>query len=259
MVYVEYSCKNLVYPFLSSSFYFLVAYILRINKPFFSSLYKNDKGYQRMIRSIGAIYNLIMTCFSFIIFYSLSKALISEYGTMFNHNVWFRKQVIENTYILDICWMVCHSKTLEYVDTFFVLLEGGRPICLQKFNHFGPVWSWSLLLYVDSASVLIATLYNSLVHTFMYFYYFLSVFDKDKILLPFKPVMTSLQHLQLAYGFYAILFDYVIKHYEGTILDAYTIPNLISLFYGLCLNLLFLHFSFVNYLSQKKSERPKHS
>ena len=103
MVYVEYSCKNLVYPFLSSSFYFLVAYILRINKPFFSSLYKNDKGYQRMIRSIGAIYNLIMTCFSFIIFYSLSKALISEYGTMFNHNVWFRKQVIENTYILDIC------------------------------------------------------------------------------------------------------------------------------------------------------------
>ena len=130
---------------------------------------------------------------------------------------------------------------------------------LQKFHHFGAVWSWFLLLYVDSASVLIATLYNSLVHTFMYFYYFLSVFDKDKILLPFKPVMTSLQHLQLAYGFYAILFDYVIKHYEGTILDAYTIPNSISLLYGLCLNLLFLHFSFVNYLSQKKSERPTHS
>ena len=129
----------------------------------------------------------------------------------------------------------------------------------KNVHHFGAVWSWFLLLYVDSASVLIATLYNSLVHTFMYFYYFLSVFDKDNILLPFKPVMTSLQHLQLAYGFYAILFDYVIKHYEGTILDAYTIPNLISLFYGLCLNLLFLHFSFVNYLSQKQSERPTHS
>ena len=82
-----------------------------------------------------------------------------------------------------------------------------------------------MLLYVDSASVLIATLYNSLAHTFMYFYYFSSVFDEDKILLPFKPVMTSLQHLQLAYGFYAILFGYVIKHHQGTVLNAYTLPG----------------------------------
>ena len=136
-----------------------------------------------------------------------------------------------------------------------MLLKGGRPIFLQKFHHFGAVWSWFLLVYVDSASVLIATLYNSLVHTFMYFYYVLSVFDKDKILLPFKPVMTSLQHLQLAYGFYAILFDYD----EGSILDAYAIPDLISSLYGLCLILLFLQFSFVKYLSHKKAERPTHS
>jgi hypothetical protein len=130
---------------------------------------------------------------------------------------------------------------------------------LQKFHHFGAVWSWFLLLYVDSASVLIATLYNSLVHTFMYFYYFLSVFDKDKVLLPFKPVMTSLQHLQLAYGFYAILFDYVIKHYEGTILRCLYNSQFDFSIIRIVLEFVILHFSFVNYLSQKKSERPKHS
>jgi hypothetical protein len=195
-----------------------------------------------------------MSGFSFLIFYSLSTAVIHEYGTMFNHNVWFSEHVIDNTYILDICWIFCHSKTVEYVDTFFVLLKGGRPIFLQKFHHFGAVWTWFLSSYIESSSVIVVTLYNSLVHTLMYFYYFLSIVDKQKKLLSIKPVMTAIQQLQLAYCFYAILCGYTIKHYQNTFFDRYIIVNTICLMYGLCLNVLFMQFSFTNYIWPK----PKH-
>lgn len=250
---VAYSCKSLAYPIVSSAFYLLVSYILKANRSLFSSLYKNNRTYQRTIKRVGAIYNLVMTCFSLIIFYCLSQALIQEYGTMFNHNVWFSNRVIEDAHIRNICWIFTHSKTLEYFDTFFVLLKGGRPIFLQKFHHFGAVWTWFLSSYIDASSCIIATLFNSLVHSFMYCYYFLSVFDESKRLSRIKPIMTSIQQVQLAYCFLTILFDYTVKHYQGTVFDKYIVINVIGLIYGLGLNLLFMQFSLTNYFWSKPS------
>ena len=257
MLHMDLSFKTLTYPALSSIFYFGISYILGMNRSVFNSLYKNNRHYKQIIRIVGAFYNLFMTCFSGFVFYHLAVSVIQEYGTLFNHDVWFEKRFTENVKILNIGWLFCHSKTVEYFDTFFVLLKGGRPIFLQKFHHFGAVWCWFLLVYVDSSAVIMTTLLNSFVHTLMYFYYFLSVFDEHKIISPIKPIMTFIQQLQLAYGFYTCLIGYFMRHCQGTLNDRYIFTAMIFLVYGLCLNLLFLQFSFVNYIKPKKKSVSK--
>ena len=242
----------MIYPIVSSISYISISYILKLNKLSLSRLYKTNKTYNSTLKIIGAIYNLIMTCFSLSIFFVMSRLLTQEYGTMTNHNVWFSKRIIENQDILYVCWIFLHSKTVEYFDTFFILLKGGSPIFLQKFHHFGAVWCWYVLVCVDSSAAIVPTLYNSFVHSLMYLYYFLSVFDRKKILSRFKPIMTSVQLMQLTFGFYAGLFDYTIKHCQNTFNDQYIIASLSSLFYGFCLMMLFLQFSFVNYIHKKQ-------
>ena len=93
---------------------------------------------------------------------------------------------------------------------FFILLKGGKPIFLQEYHHFGAVWSWFLPLYVDSSAIIIATLLNSFVHTVMYYYYSLSVFDSRKWLVPIKPLITTMQLVQ--FFFYICNTGYISKH-----------------------------------------------
>jgi len=144
---------------------------------------------------------------------------------------------------LRLCWIFLHSKTVEYFDTFFILLKGGTPIFLQEFHHFGAVWSWFLSLYVNSSIVIITTLLNSFVHTVMYLYYFLSVFDPHKMLLPTKPVITTLPLVQLCGGLYINFSEYISRHVHN--LDHEFMASVyLSQLYVFILNLLFLHFSY---------------
>ena len=137
---------------------------------------------------------------------------MEEYSTVIKYDSWLSSTTITNQVILSLSWLFCHSKTLEYIDTFFVLLKWGSPIFLLKYHHFGAVWSWFVLLYVDSSAVMISCLFNSFVHTIMYCYYFLSVFDTRKQLSPVRPFITSLQLIQLITGFCIGSTSYVMRH-----------------------------------------------
>lgn len=193
-----------------------------------------------------------MAMFSLLTFVLLSRSVIHEYGEILNYHAWLSNRVIEDEFISKICWIFLHSKTVEYFDTFFIWLKGGRPIFLQTFHHFGAVWSWYLLVSVNASAAIIPTLFNSFVHSLMYFYYFLSVFDKRKVSSPFKLIMTSIQLMQLAYGFYIGSYGYTLKHYQGTFNDKYMIASLFFLFYGFCLIMLFLQFYYMTYIHKNK-------
>ena len=135
------------------------------------------------------------------------------------------------------------------MDTFLILFKGGSPIFLQKFHHFGAVWSWFIVLYVDSSAVIITCLYNSFVHTVMYFYYFLSIFDKKKKLQNIKPFITLLQLVQLSYGSIITVFDYTLYHYgKMNSLNRYILSGLFFQSYTFILILLFLDFSYKQYV-----------
>ena len=71
---------------------------------------------------------MIMAMFSLLTFVLLSRSVIHEYGEILNYHAWLSNRVVEDEFISKICWISLHSKTVEYFDTFFILLEGGRPI-----------------------------------------------------------------------------------------------------------------------------------
>ena len=135
------------------------------------------------------------------------KLLLEDYSTVIKYDIWLSSTAITNQDILNLSCLFCHSKTIEYIDTFFVLLKRGSPIFPQKYNHFGAAWSWCVLLYVASSAVIISCLFNSFVHTIMYCYYFLSVFDTRKQLSPGRPFNFAPTHTinyWVLYRFYVL-------------------------------------------------------
>ena len=245
---IDMACKFMGYPVISSIFYVSVCYALGMYKTQLNKLYKNNETYKHVIKIVGIIHNLIMTVFSGAFFIKLCHLVLAEYGSVINHKVWLENHIITNQDILNLCWVFCHSKIVEYIDTFLILLKGGSPIFLQKYHHFGAVWAWFILLYADSTAVLIPCILNSFVHTVMYSYYLLSIFDK-KNLKSIKMFITLLQIVQLKYGLIISVFDYTLYHYSKmNSLNRYILSGLFFQSYTFILILLFLDFSYKQYV-----------
>ena len=248
---VDVAYKLFMYPVLSSMFYLATCKFLGSFRQELNGLYKQNQYYKCAIKSLGAIYNLIMSIYSGITFFVLLRALLTDYGTVIDYSVWLMNHLIESKEVERLCWIFLHSKTVEYFDTFFILLKGGTPIFLQEFHHFGAVWSWFLSLYVNSSVVIIPTILNPFVHTVMYFYYLLSVFDTHKLLLPIKPVITTLQLVQLCGGLYISFPEYISKHVNN--LDhKFMAPTCSSQTCVFLLILLFLNFKYNKYIKKKR-------
>ena len=239
---------SFLYPILASIFYITSRFILSKYKKQLNNFYKNNENYKSVIKYVGALHNLFMTLFSALFFMKLYHLVLAEYGSVINHKAWLDNHLITNQDILNLCWIFCHSKIVEYIDTFLILFKGGSPIFLQKYHHFGAVWVWFLLLYVDSSAVIITCLYNSFVHTVMYFYYFLSIFDRRKVLMKVKPFITLLQLIQLSYGYYPIVRYYVLAHFKDVSKYKYSITCSAFMLYDFILIILFLDFSYKQYV-----------
>jgi len=148
------------YPTFASIFYITSCFILSKFKKQLNNFYKNNETYKSVIKYVGALHNLLMTLFSALFFIKLCHLVLAEYGSVINHKVWLENHIITNQDILNLCWIFCHSKIVEYMDTFLILFKGGSPIFLQKYHHFGAVWSWFIVLYVDSSAVIIPCIYE---------------------------------------------------------------------------------------------------
>jgi hypothetical protein len=137
------------------------------------------------------------------------------------------------------------SKYYEYFDTFILYAKKIKPIFLQKFHHVGAVIVWNIL-YINRMDIIVyTTLFNSVVHTFMYLYYFLAAlkFKVNK----YKIYITVLQLTQLIGGL--SLFMYLL--YEN---EPKKCSSFIYLFYGWSLVALFLKFFVTNYIFGAKDE-----
>ena len=77
------------------------------------------------------------------------------------------------------------------------MLKGRRPIFLQLFHHVGAVVGcWCCVVYRSTGAWLFV-IENSFVHSFMYFYYAMSVIG---IKLRFKKYLTRMQMIQFIIG-----------------------------------------------------------
>jgi hypothetical protein len=121
-----------------------------------------------------------------------------------------------------------------------------QPIFLQKFHHVGATFVWHLGYIYEFEGVYFASLINSGIHTVMYGYYFLSLFDNIRPYINrYKIYITSAQVGQLAFGLVALPWFY----YNKESLINQRVILVFDVYIG-CLIVLFLRFMMKNYIKK---------
>lgn len=91
------------------------------------------------------------------------------------------------------------SKFYEVLDTIIILLKGRPSSLLQSYHHAGAMMCmWSGIRY-RSPPIWIFVVFNSFIHTLMYFYFTLSCL-KIRVPTIFKRILTSMQITQFIVG-----------------------------------------------------------
>lgn len=188
---------------------------------------------------ISLLHNTALTVFSFYTFHNLFLHVYNQ-GLIFQHQYYFQDPAFDQ-YI----FLFYLSKYYEYIDTLLLYLQGKKPIFLQKFHHIGAVVCWHLAYYYKVDSIGFITIANSFIHTIMYSYYLVSLF-RIRWIRKYKIYVTSLQLIQLSS---AIILPVIYYPPNETVFN-YRVLMVFNA-YIFCLILLFLHFSYNNYIVQK--------
>jgi len=215
---------NHIIPVLSTILYFHFPQNIIINK---DTLYK-----------ISFVHNILLSCFSFYIFASLSSFLLTK-GIVIQNGYYFSFVQFD-----DILFYFYVSKYVEYIDTFLIYLKGNKPIFLQLYHHSGAVISWHLAYTYKLDCFWIPTLLNSFVHSIMYTYYALSILKID-VIKNLKIYITALQISQLIFLFTAFkLYYHVETRFNWNIMLLCGFANVIQI-------ALFLDFYKKQYITYK--------
>lgn len=152
------------------------------------------------------------------------------------------------------------SKFYEVIDTFVILLKGRPSSLLQSYHHAGAMMCmWSGIRY-RSPPIWIFVVFNSFIHTLMYFYFSVSCL---KIRVPnvFKRILTSMQITQFVVGGSIAVVHAFLKYTDFTTgtkkhcidLSARALPLYVNVAYLTPLTALFAAFYVENYLKKQSS------
>jgi hypothetical protein len=164
--------------------------------------------WERIKRPIMLTYNTAMTFYSGWTFHEMFKLLFIEndasdlLGTDDCSYVW---TTIPHFSRLAVYFY--YSKYIEFMDTYFLILSNRRVPWLQYIHHAGAVASMWWLCRTQTEGVWIFVLFNSFIHTLMYFYYAMTA-AQLKVPKWSKVSLTVLQMLQLSLGSLLCLYMY---------------------------------------------------
>jgi len=151
---------------------------------------KNLRINPKLLYYLSIIHNTFLISFSLWTFISLVYILLIN-GVVFRSNYYF-----QINYFDKVIYLFYLSKYYEFFDTFLIYLNGKSPIFLQKYHHIGAVICWHLTYTYKVDCVIISSILNSFVHSFMYSYY-LCCLLKIKQVKIIKKYITILQLIQL--------------------------------------------------------------
>ena len=96
-------------------------------------------------------------------------------------------------------WLFYISKFYEVLDTFIILAKGKPSSTLQTYHHAGAMMCmWAGIRFM-SCPIWVFVLFNSFIHSLMYFYYTLTAFSV-KVPVGIKRTLTSMQITQFVLG-----------------------------------------------------------
>lgn len=206
------------------------------------------------IKSILIWYNLVQVAISACITY---KVLVKVYVTGHYSLSCERIPTVETPEEKEIMlyiWLYYLTKIIDLLDTvFFILRKNYRQVTfLHLYHHIGMIFLGFIgYTYVPGGHGVLLVGVNSMVHTFMYFYYFLSVInDQYKKSIWWKKHITQLQIIQ----FFVIIVHFGQVFFRDDCgypkwVCCLVIPNNVLIMY------LFSKFYYDNYIQKKpKSE-----
>jgi len=212
------------------------------------------------LKWIVALWNLGLSAFSFCVFWGVLLPYIDIYrnygfytGFCGDAQLFFGtpSRMLYWIYVFDL------SKFAELFDTLFLILRGKRVAFLHWFHHATVLLYCWFASYYHTVIGFNFTIVNAFVHTFMYFYYFLSevgLKPPEKVAL----MITIIQISQMLIGIVIVGYSAFLWYSTGIpcVTDEPTIV-LVSgvLMYGTYL-FLFLQFFFRRYFGKKPAPRP---
>ena len=165
-------------------------------------------------------------------------------------------------------WNFYVSKYYELLDTAILLLKGKPSSFLQTFHHSGSIMGMWIMTTTHAPAAWIFVLFNSFIHTIMYFYYTLTCLGYRPT---WKRILTTMQIIQFLVGnplglIYAVLPgclplenippENVIGQILGTQLRSLYACLFVNTFFISSLVILFTDFSRKTYgAADKKTEK----
>ncbi|ODQ48380.1 hypothetical protein PICMEDRAFT_13961 [Pichia membranifaciens NRRL Y-2026] len=173
-------------------------------------------------------------------------------------NIWSNSQDLNVKGLTFYAYLFYLSKYYEILDTAIILLKGRPSSLLQSYHHSGAILCmWSGVRYMSSP-IWIFVVFNSFIHSLMYFYFSLSCI---KIRLPkwFKQSLTSLQILQFVIGGSLAVVHLFVRYYDSVngsfssciATSEQALAVYINVFYLAPLTLLFAAFYIDSYKKKK--------
>lgn len=150
------------------------------------------------ITFIMATHNLILTVFSMYVFKQTGPFIYNRYKSVDIQTFCIDPDKTIQKHIEYYAWLFYVSKIYEVTDTIIVHLNSRPSMFLQYFHHTGAIFATYLFLISKSHIPWIFVVLNSLVHSIMYIYYFLSVF---RIRMRIKKIITAMQMTQFVVGY----------------------------------------------------------
>jgi hypothetical protein len=165
---------------------------------------KSDKDAQAKAARCGKtksfmfVHNALLCVFSLLCCLNTAPivySLLRQYGwedTVCNH----LQKIYEGPYGF---WshLFYLSKFYEFIDTWIVIARGRRPITLQVYHHMGAVLGMWMITVTKSTGGFFFVVFNSFIHTIMYFYYASSTLGLQ---FSGKFIITILQMVQFLTG-----------------------------------------------------------
>lgn len=184
-------------------------------------------------------------------FQSFFQSVCDVDNGLFNLNLPFNSLMLYG-------WWFYVSKFYEVLDTVIILLKGRPSLLLQSYHHAGAMMCMWAGIRFQSPPIWIFVVFNSFIHTLMYFYFTLSCL-KIRVPVIFKRVLTSMQITQFVVGGSLALlhsFIYFTDMTTNTLINCISTPDqalplIINVSYLTPLTMLFAAFYVDSYLKRK--------
>lgn len=128
---------------------------------------------QEFTRFVAA-HNLALAVFSAVSAYNSWAVVFSH---LFHHGIFSTYCDVEGNHWRSGlgAWSIIFylSKYLEFIDTYILILKGKKPSFLQTYHHAGIAFCMWGGVVCQSAWLLFVVCLNSVIHTFMYTYFFI--------------------------------------------------------------------------------------